>query len=148
MKIAYSAKVDPETTARCRGKELHISPKHAREICCSIKGMPLPKARAFLEDVKSLKKPVPFKRFNSNIGHKKNMMAGRYPQKAAGEFLRLLTNLESNAQYKGLDPEEMKIIHASTCKGHTFRGLFAKSHGRGALKRGETVNVEIIAEEA
>ena len=135
-----------EKTSKSMGKELHISRKHAHEISRTIKGMKVKEARTFLEDVTILKQAVPFKRFNRDVPHRKGMCAGRYPQKAAKEFLGVLENAEGNAVYQGLDPEKMRISHISTKKGHTFRGIFPRAQGRATPKKGETVSVEMVLE--
>ena len=64
----------------------------------------------YLEEVIDLSRAVPFKTFNTDVGHKKGMAAGRYPQKAAKEFLRMVKSVESNAQSKGLNTSNLKII--------------------------------------
>ncbi len=147
MKLNYSIKPDAEKTSKAMGKELHISKKHAYEIARTIKGMKLEKARGFLEDVAALKKAVPYKRYIRNIPHRKGMCTGRYPQKAAKEFLKVLKNAESNATYKGLDTENLRIIHVETKKGHSFRGAFPRAQGRATPKVHETVSVEMVMEE-
>jgi large subunit ribosomal protein L22 len=147
MKLDYSIQPDPEKTSKALGKELRISRKHAHEIATAIKGMKLDTARKFLEDVSVLKRAVPYRRYVKNIPHRKGMCTGRYPQKAAKEFLKLLKNIESNATYKGLDPEDMRITHIATKKGHTFRGSFPRAQGRATPKNHETVSVEVIMEE-
>ncbi len=146
MKLNYSIEPEPEKTSKALGKELHISRKHAHEIASAIKGMKLGKARSFLEDVSELKRAVPYKRYTSNIPHRKGMCTGRYPQKAAKEILRVLKNAESNATYKGLDPENMRITHIATKKGHTYIGQFPRAQGRATPKHHETVSVEMILE--
>jgi large subunit ribosomal protein L22 len=146
MKLNYSIEPEPEKTSKALGKELHISKKHAHEIASAIKGMKLNKARVFLEDVSELKQAVPYKRYTRNIPHRKGMCTGRYPQKAAKEFLRVLKNIESNATYKGLDPENMRITHIATKKGHTYMGQFRRAQGRASPKNHETVSVEMILE--
>ncbi len=146
MKLNYSIEPEPEKTSKALGKELHISKKHAHEIASAIKGMKLNKARGFLEDVSELKQAVPYKRYTRNIPHRKGMCTGRYPQKAAKEFLRVLKNAESNATYKGLDPENMRITHIATKKGHTYMGQFKRAQGRASPKNHETVSVEMILE--
>jgi large subunit ribosomal protein L22 len=146
MKLNYSIEPEPEKTSKALGKELHISKKHAHEIASAIKGMKLNKARVFLENVSELKQAVPYKRFTRNIPHRKGMCTGRYPQKAAKEFLKVLKNVESNATYKGLDPENMRITHIATKKGHTYMGQFRRAQGRASPKNHETVSVEMILE--
>ncbi len=146
MKLNYSIETEPEKTSKAMGKELHISKKHAHEIASAITGMKVGAARGFLENVVALKQAVPYKRYTRNVPHRKGMCTGRYPQKAAKEFLKVLKNAESNATYKGLDPENMKITHVATKKGHTFRGSFPKAQGRATPKLHETVSVEMIVE--
>ena len=51
-------------------------------------------------------------------------MSGRYPEKTAWEFLKLLDNLESNAEYKGMDMDRLKIINATSHKGVAIKNLF------------------------
>lgn len=146
MKLNYSIEPVAEKTSKAMGKELHISRKHAHEIASAIKGMKLENAREFLEDVAALKRAVPYKRYTRNVPHRKGMCTGRYPQKAAKEFLRVLKNAESNATYKGLDSENLRITHIATKKGHTFRGSFPRAQGRATPKMHETVSVEMIVE--
>jgi large subunit ribosomal protein L22 len=52
-KVKYSTgnDADPETTARAMAYELHISPKHAHEVCQAIKGKKVEDAEAYLEEV-------------------------------------------------------------------------------------------------
>ncbi|MGI0002952.1 MAG: 50S ribosomal protein L22, partial [Nitrosopumilaceae archaeon] len=99
------AKFDSTKHVRASLREKGISHKHAREIAVKIKGMSIERARDFLNGVVSLQNAVPFRRYKKQVGHKSDpgVMAGRYPQKAATEFVKLLDNLESNAEYKGMD---------------------------------------------
>lgn len=146
MKLNYSIQPVSEKTSKAMGKELHISRKHAHEIATAITGMKLVVARNFLEGVVQLKQAVPIKRHTSGVPHRRGMCTGRYPQKAAQEFLRVIKNVESNATYKGLDTENLKIIHVETKKGHTYMGQFPRAQGRATPKKHETVTVEMIAE--
>ena len=146
MRLDYSIEPEAEKTSKATGKELHISRKHAHEISTAIKGKKVETAREFLEDVVALKRAVPYRRYIRNTPHRKGMCTGRYPQKAAREFLRVLQNAENNARYKGLDSENMRISHIVTKKGHTFRGAFPRAQGRATPKDHETVSIEMILE--
>src|SRR5574341_2682461 len=146
MKLNYSIEPDPKKTSKAIGKELHISRKHAHKISSEIKVMKVEAAREFLEDVSALKRAVPYRRYKRNIPHRKGMCTGRYPQKAAKEFLRVLQNAENNATYKGLDSENMRVSHIATKTGHTFRGIFPRAQGRATPKNHETVSVEMVLE--
>ncbi|HOV81713.1 MAG TPA: 50S ribosomal protein L22 [Methanothrix sp.] len=137
-------------SSRAMGMELHISPKHAREICRTLRGMRANAARAFLEDVIALKRPVPFKRYRRNVAHRHNLVgwdAGRYPEKAARAVLAVLDNALANAEYKGMEAERMRILHAGTKKGRTIQGWMPRAMGRATPKNTETVSVEMILTE-
>ena len=120
-KYAYDNKeVDESKVARAKASSLKISPKHSVEICSAIRGMEVSKAKAYLNDVIEMKKAVPFKRHNRGVGHRKGMKgwaAGRYPVKASKAILKVLENAEANAEYKGMDVENLKIEHISSHKG-------------------------------
>ncbi len=146
MKLNYSTEPEAEKTSKAIGKELHISKKHAHEISSAIRGMKLDTARDFLEGVTELKQAVPYKRYTCNVPHRRGMCTGRYPQKAAKEFLKVLLNAENNAKYKGLDSGNLKITHIATKNGHTFRGSMPRAQGRATPKNHETVSVEMILE--
>jgi large subunit ribosomal protein L22 len=146
MKLNYSIESNPEKTSKSIGKELHISKKHAHEISSAIKGMKVKVARGFLKNVVLLKQAVPYKRYVKAVPHRRGMCTGRYPQKAAKEFLKVLLNAENNARYKGIDSDNLKIKLVNTKKGHTFRGSMPKAQGRATPKNQETVSVEMILE--
>jgi len=130
--------------------ELHISPKAAREICRTLRGMRANLARDYLEDVIALKRAVPFKRYARNVAHKHGLVgsdAGRFPQKAAKAVLVVLDNALANAEYKGMESDKMRILHAGTKKGRTIRGWMPRAMGRATPKNTETVSVEMILSE-
>jgi len=100
---------DATKHVRAAIREKTISHKHAREIATAMKGLSLEKARDYLLDVTNFKRSIPFGRYKNQVGHKSDpgTMSGRYPQKAATEILKLLDNLESNAEYKGMDLDRL-----------------------------------------
>jgi len=137
-------------SSRAMGMELHISPKHAREICRTLRGMRANLARAYLEDVIALKRSIPFKRYRRNVAHRHDLVgwdAGRYPEKAAKAVLIVLDNALANAEYKGMESDKMKIFHAGTLKGRTIRGWMPRAMGRATPKNTETVSVEMVLTE-
>ena len=149
-RVDYSIDLESDTIAKAMCYEVNISPTHAREICRELKAMLISDAKEYLEDVIALKKAVPFKRYNRNVGHRRGLRkwdAGRYPQKAASEILRLIKNAESNAEYKGLEPEHMRILHISAKRGRVIDGFFPRAMGRTTPKHGDTVTIELILEE-
>jgi len=130
-------------------REKTISHKHAREIAVKIKGMSIETARDYLQDVVRLKRAVPFKRYNNEVGHKSDtgVMAGRYPQKAATEFVKLIDNLESNAEYRGMDLDRLKIINATVHKGRKLQRFTPRAMGRASPKVDILTHVELVAQE-
>jgi len=142
--------VDEERTAKAMRSEMHISPKHAFEICRAIKGKMTEDAKAYLEDVINMRRSVPFKRHKRDVAHRSDLVgwdAGRYPVKAASEILKLIVDAENNAVYKDIEPERMRIKHIATKKGRTIRGFTPRAMGRATPKNTETVTVEILLEE-
>ncbi len=137
-------------SSRAMGMELHISPKHAREICRTLRGMRAKLARAYLEDVIALKRAIPFKRYRRNVAHRHGLVgwdAGRYPEKAAKAVLNVLDNALANAEYKGIESDKMRIFHAGTKKGRTIQGWMPRAMGRATPKNTETVSVEMVLTE-
>lgn len=122
-----------KTEAVVNSTGLPISTKHAIAICNFIRGKNIDNAIAILEPVQMLKKAVPMK---GEIPHRKgNMMSGRYPVKAAGEFIRALKSLKSNAIVNELELEKYVIF----CKANIASRPYRKS-GRA---RGKRTNVQL-----
>ena len=126
---------DATKHVRASIREKKISHKHARETAKAIKGLTLEKARDA--------------RFKNQVGHRSDpgMMSGRYPEKTAGEFLKLLDNLESNAEYKGMDMDRLKIINATSHKGVAIKRFIPRAQGRATDKNDILTHVELVAQE-
>jgi len=131
-------------------RETQISHKHAREVALAIRGMYLNKAREFLESVTVLKQPVAYRRYKNEVGHRSNLQgfpAGRFPVKTSREFLRLLDNLEANAEYKGMDLDRLKLIHVSAYPGVKIERSTPRAYGRNSAKNNTLVHVEVVGME-
>jgi large subunit ribosomal protein L22 len=142
---------DKTKHVRAALREKDISHKHAREIALAIKGMSIERARDFLENVIAKQVAVPYRRYNNEVAHRSNIrdgfFSGRFPKKAAGEFLRLLDNLESNGEYKGMDLDRLKIISAVVHKGTKLERFTPRAMGRSSPKIDTLVHVELVAQE-
>ena len=140
---------DSTRHVRAALREKTISHKHAREIAVAIKGLSVEKARDYLIHVTQLKRSIPFRRYKNQVGHKSDpgTMSGRYPQKAATEILKLLDNLESNAEYKGMDLDRLKIINTTVHKGRLMKRFIPRAQGRATPKNNAYTHVEIVAQE-
>jgi len=140
-----------DTTRHVRAaiREKQISHKHAREIAVQIKGLSIEKARDYLQSVVNKQRAVPFRRYKNQVGHKSDpgVMSGRYPEKSATEFIKLLDNLESNAEYKGMDLERLKIVNATVHKGVLIKRFTPRAFGRASPKNNVLTHVELVAQE-
>jgi len=138
-----------ENLAKGVGRSLGISLKHSMEIGSYIKGKTLLRSKAFLENVIEKKEAVPFRKFNADVGHKPGIGPGRYPIKAAGEILKLLKSIESNAQEKDMDVSTLYVCHFCANKasqpmrpGRHSRREAKKTHVEIALKENKNLKKE------
>ncbi|MBA0908423.1 MAG: 50S ribosomal protein L22 [Nitrosarchaeum sp.] len=140
---------DATKHVRSSMREKGISHKHAREVALSIKGLSIEKARDYLQAVIKKERAIPFKRFNNQVGHRSDpgMMSGRYPQKTVREFIKVLDNLESNAEYKGMDLDRLKIINATVHKGVIVKRFIPRAMGSATPKNNVLTHVELVAQE-
>lgn len=129
--------------AKVNGMDLPISTKQAIEVCKLLKGKSLERSRKILQAVIDMEKPVPFTRHKRNVGHRPGRIAaGRYPQKASREILKLVNSLEANAENKGLNVKELYIT--------TIMPNFASRpmhFGRLRQRKTKRTHIQIIAEE-
>ena len=139
----YSLKdYNKENMARAIGRALPISFKQSIEICKFIRNKNVNYAKNILNKVIEQKHAVPYTRFSSDIGHKKNIAAGRYPKKASMEILGLINNAEANAQFKGLNTANLVITHINANKaGKVMR------FGRKRSREAKRTSVEIVVQE-
>ena len=140
---------DSTRHVRAAMREKQISHKHAREIAKQLKGLSIEKARDYLQDVVNKERAVPFRRYKTQVGHRSDpgVMAGRYPEKSAKEFVKLLDNLESNAEYKGMDLDRLKIVNATVHKGVVIKRFIPRAMGRATPKNNVLTHVELVAQE-
>ena len=132
------------SVARARGIELPISPKKAYEVLNAIRGMPVERAKTFLEEVVALRRPVPFRRYNQETAHHRGSGPGRYPKKVAKNVLAVLQNAEQNAEYDGLDAERLYVKVASSARGRIRSAMMPRAHGHGDPWNEQTTNIEIV----
>lgn len=145
--MGYTQEADPDTTSRALGKEIPISPKFSREVCQMIKGKKVNVALKMLEEVTVLKRPVPIKRYNTGVAHKQGVGPGRFPVKAAKAIIRVIESAKQNAEYKGLDADNMRIKVVAASLGRTIPGFMPRAYGRSTPWDQQTVNIEVILEE-
>jgi len=146
MATYYSTVSDSATTARAYGRDLPCSPKSGRNVARAIKGMPVARAKLFLEEVKALKTAVPFKVRNRKIHHRKGtgFGPGKYPVQTVKCMLKVLESAEANAEYKGLDKERLVITHSTAYQGQVIQAYTPRAQGRATPHYNRLCNFEVI----
>ncbi len=142
--------LDPEKTVKSSGRELPISHKASREVCQALKGKTLDQAKNYLNKVILKKQPIPFRRYQKKAGHTHGLektFAGRYPVKTAKKILKVLEGAEANAEFKGLDPERLKIVHAAAYPGMKVKRSTPRAFGRSSPKVQTLTHVELVLEQ-
>jgi large subunit ribosomal protein L22 len=153
-KIGYSIMgIDPDKTVKASGKDMRISLKKATEVCRELRGLKLEDAKEMLEEVVAERRMIPFRRHKKKLGHHADKLreykwfAGGYPIKVAEHILVVLKNAEGNAEYKGLDADRLKIIHASVDMGPKLRRFTPRAIGRSSPKTEQLTRVQLVLEE-
>jgi len=128
--------------------------KHCREIAQAIKGLSIEKAKKYLSDVLEYKAAIPFTKYTGGIGRHSYAKVTNtpgdkvaWPQKATKTFLDLLTNIQSNAESKGLDMDKVKITHACANQAPKMRRRTYRAHGRINAYMSSPAHIEIVASE-
>jgi large subunit ribosomal protein L22 len=150
MGINYSVEADPETTARGMLRDRPISLKHSKAISKAIKGKTVADAEAYLEAVIAEERSVPFKQHNTGVGHRSDIDgwdAGRYPEKASKDFLKLIENVRNNADEQGFEGSEMVIKHVAAHKTGERPGRKPRAFGRADPWNTTLCDVELIIEQ-
>ncbi len=149
MATYYSTVSDPSTTAQAYGRDMPCSPKSGRNVARAIKGMPVSRAKAFLEEVKELKTAVPFKVRVRKIHHRKGGIgSGKYPVQTVKCMLKVLESAEANAEYKGLDKDRLVITHSTAYQGNVIQAYTPRAQGRATPHYNRLCNFEVILTQA
>ncbi|HLC56545.1 MAG TPA: 50S ribosomal protein L22 [Candidatus Nanoarchaeia archaeon] len=131
-----------EHFASVKSFNLPISSKFAMEIASNLRNKDLKSAKRILQDSISLKRAIKFKKFTMDLAHKAGMAAGRYAVDACKQVLELLDSVEANAEFKGLDVNNLIITKIVANKGPK-----AWHYGRKRRRKSKRAHLEIIVEE-
>ncbi len=137
----YSIQNVKGNSAKALGRNLHISPKQAIEICNHVRGRQLKQAKTILQQSIDMFRAIPFKRFTNGLGHKPGMSAGRYNIKACTAILGVIESAEANAKNKGFNAEDLVVKHICAQRapkswhyGRKKRSIFKSTHIEVALE--------------
>ena len=143
--------LDPDRTVKCSGRNLRVSPKASVEVCRTIRGMKLPDAKRLLERVIAKKQAIAYRRYHKEVPHRRQLnesfYAGRFPQKTAGRVFKLLEELEANAEYRNLNTDRLKIIHAAAQRARKVPRRNPRAFGRSDLLNATMTHIELVGYE-
>ncbi len=145
--MGYTMDPDTKTTAKVYGKELRISPKKSYEVCNMIRGKDVDTALNILDDIVEKKRAVPYRRHKKQAAHNKGVGSGGYPVKAAKIIKETIEEARSNAEDKGLDSENMRILSIAAHIGRPTKGNRPRAQGRSTPFHRKTTNLEVILQE-
>lgn len=127
------------TEVKAKGLNLPISTKDSIEISNALRGKPVARATAILEDVISQKVPIKYRRFTNGVGHKPGIGSGRCPVNASKSIIKILKSAQANAQVAGLD--EKSLIVKAIIPNRASRSYHFGRH-RGMQTK--STNIEIV----
>jgi len=146
---------EPENTAKsckARGSDLHVHFKNTHQTAQAIRGLPLKKAKKYLEDVLEHKQAIPWTAFNGGIGRHAQAKAFkvtqcRWPKKSCQFLLDMLRNAESNAEFKGLDVDQLEITTIQVNRARQMRRRTYRAHGRINPYMSSPCHIEMVLTE-
>ena len=132
-----------ENLAFARAEGVEASYKDLSQVCGRINGKKVAWALDFLQKAAQGELPILYKKFNTNLGHRRELggSKGRYPKKAAFAVLKAIKSVAANARIKGLS-EDLTIVHILANKKHSMPRMQAK--GRRFRSDYETARIEVV----
>ncbi len=142
----YSYIVDEkekENLAFARAEGVEASYKDLSQVCGRINGRKVAWALDFLQKAVESSIPILYKKFNTNLGHRRELggSKGRYPKKAALAVLKAIKSAAANARIKGLS-EDLTIVHVLANKKDSMPRM--QSKGRRFRADYETARIEVV----
>ncbi len=139
--MRYSYNRNREGLVFAQRYNINASYKDLVAVCDAVRYLKARNAFDVLDGVMAQKKAIAYKRFSKHMGarHELGGRKGGYPVKAANEVRLALLNAIGNAKGKGLDGEDMFIVHSSANKTRIERRYPSKGSitwGRGMYGRG------------
>ena len=154
VKKNYQAKTrDEKKAAKAIAKNQPVSTKYATELCREIKGKKVSKIEKRLERIRDQKEFLPLRTYNRKVAHRKGdsvsgVKSGRFPKILCETMINILESVKSNADFKGLDSENLLVTHCFASRGFARRGMQPKGHISGKRRKKKSTHIEVIVEEA
>jgi len=146
--MAYSFNLGKGPFAFAHGSDINASYKDLGAVCDAIRYLRAGPAIALLDEVIGKRRPVPYRRHNKYMGSRYELggAKGAYPLKAAREVKTILVNAMANSASKGMDAEELYVIHAMATKTRIEKRSPPKgslSWGRGKYGRSSPTHSDL-----
>lgn len=152
-KRKYNCKIrDDKKIAKAILSNARCSLKYATEFARELKGMKVGRAEKFLENIIAKKEFLPLRRYNKKVAHRKGRSvsftkSGRYPKNTAKIILKLIESVKANADYKGLNSENLMIMHFFASKGFSRISYQSKGQISGKRRKRKSTHLEIVVAE-
>jgi ribosomal protein uL22 len=145
MNYSFNIKGD---FVKAQSYDINASYKDLGAVCDAIRYMKAEYALDTLKHVIGKERPVAYRRHNKHMGsrHELGGQKGGYPEKAASEVFKTLTNAVANAGNKGKSGNDMVIVGASANKTRIERRYPSKGSiawGRGMYGMSATNHSDI-----
>ncbi len=153
VKRDYQIELKGKKIAKAMTKNANVSLKFSLELIREIKGKRVDRAETFLRHIMEQKEFLPLRVYKKKVAHRRGdarsfTKSGRYPIKVAKIWLSLLESVKANADYAGLDADNLIITHAFASQGH--RRYSYQSQGRigGKRRLKKSAHIEVAVREA
>ena len=145
--------INKTKTAMAIMKNKPISLKFSTEVIANIKGKRIDKSIKYLQRILNHEEFLPLRKYNKKIGHKKGdskgfTKIGRYPKRVLEAFIELLETVTANADYKGMDSENLLIMHMFASKGFSRVGYQSQGRIAGKRRQKKSTHLEIVVMDA
>ncbi len=114
-------------------------------------GFTIKQAEEYLNNVIKMKTPIPIRRFTKKQAHHTTPWEGwpvaKWPINVAKAYLEVLKNLENNASYRGLNVDNVVIVHVAVHKGRKIKNYIQRAFGRSTPWFQDTVTIELAGAE-
>ena len=139
--------------AKARHANAVASIKFSTEIAREIKGKRLDWAEQWLNRVLKHEDYIPLRVYHKKVPHRKGQSksfgkAGRYAHKTVAVFLKLLKAVKANADFKGLDADNLLIVHTFVSMGFRRMSNQAKGKISGKSRQSKAAHIELVVREA
>ncbi|KAG0434130.1 60S ribosomal protein L17 [Dictyocoela muelleri] len=151
MSKKFSVEIeDPANSVFLKLENANIKFKNTRETSVPLRKKSITKAINYLKDVINFKQCVPITRYGDKCGRTPQAKAfgkdkGRWPQRPARFLIKVLNDLITEAEKKGLNPDELVIKHISINKAPKMYGRKHGAFGRVCPYNRTPCHIEIIA---